>query len=149
MATLKTEVIAKGQAVVEQAIDGVQPKKMVDREKKRLLQLSMEAESKYMDGQMAPSELLQVTAAHYDSERLVKLLNALIPCETIIERDPDDSGIHKEGVLLDVKSTEEDMDADDRQLLLDQDDELSDLDDDVWNTSRWDNTDTGKYVLNV
>lgn len=144
MATLKSEVIAKGQAIVEQAVDGVQPKKMVDKEKKRLLQLSQAAEAKYLDGQMSPTELLQTTACHYDNERLVRMLNALIPEESIIERDPDDSGCHEAGFLLDVKSTEEDIDVDDRQAVLDQDAELSDLDDDSWLTTRWDNTDTGK-----
>ena len=136
---------------MEQAADGVQPKKSIVKGARRLLQLSSEAEERYLAGKMSPKELLELTASHYDNEHLVKTLNALIPAETLVEPDSnaDDSLNASKEKLLDIRSSAEVMEDDDREKELAKDEDLTDMDADHWEPQLWENTSQGIDIVKL
>lgn len=145
MVTLKSEVISRGLGLVEQAAEGLLPKRAKDKAAIKLEKLSYDAEKHYMEGSKKPKDLLRLAACHYDDEKLIRTLNSISSNEVIAEREESDSFLRDEDeALLSVQSVEESMEVDDREEALESDEGLRDIDDDIWVSARWENTETGK-----
>lgn len=158
MHSWRTQVISRGLTTKCQ-VDGCHARKRVDRATKRLMQEAQQVEADYLAGSISAKDVLEITAAHYDRDSLTAVLNSFFLEDTVTTaaappipdgHEDSDTGSEADAepipAVLDIK-TFEPMAADDRQIVLDCDEYLSDVTEDVWVVQTWPLSPTGMQYL--
>lgn len=142
IACLNTSVITDGVAIAAQAEAGNLKLKPVDKARKCLLDKAEEVERQYFAGEIGSKEVLLRGASHFNEEKVLKYLNAVSITDEL-DHLADSSATPAQVQDDGLPNIEPEPELDDRQEVLNDDEDLADVDNDVWITTLWPSSTAG------
>ena len=141
MDSIRTSIITDGFCLLDQAFAGTLKFAVQgDKAKRDLLARGKMVEQAYLDGEIGAQEVLLQVASHYNDEKLIRLFQ-LAAEEPEIQNEPAEDRDEDDPELPDLDEITE------REAVLAQDPDLSDVEETPWITSVWPSTVPGKLLL--
>jgi len=138
MDSIRTSIITDGFCLLDQAFAGtLKFTPQGDKAKRQLLARGKQVEESYLAGEISAGEVLLRVASHFNDERLIRLFQ-LAAEEPEIQNEPAEDRDEDDPELPDLDEITE------REAVLAQDPDLSDVEETPWITSVWPSTVTGK-----